>query len=371
MDVPKIQKTKLFYIGQNISMIRNFIDNNCSEAFIETGINLKMFPFDRYYFNFHEMSKKYYGEQYSDPELRGYATFLTSNCLYKEVIDFDPHIIFLINGDVIDKTALKIFKRFGYKIVIWEVDDPYTIDITALNAPYADFIFTVDSSAVDKYKKSGCKNVYFLPLGFSKKTFSKNIVNEKYQTDMCFIGTPFKGSYRIKILDELSDYLLRFKIRLIGSHVENEKWSSLSNYSRLKESIINELISPDEASNYYNGAKINLNIHRDSYSGSIDKNDEMWAANSPNDRMFNIAGCGAFQIVDNKRKDTGLSFKENDEIVLFNDSEDLKSKISFYLENDTERARIANNAYNRATSDHTINKRIEFIIEKVLLNISK
>jgi spore maturation protein CgeB len=80
-----------------------------------------------------------------------------------------------------------------------------------------------------------------------------------------------------------------------------------------------------------------------------------------NVRCFEAAGIGAFQIVDWR---PGLNdlFIDGEEIVSFKSMDDLKNKLNYYLVNEKERNRIANNGKNRAHKDHTYYKRLEKMI---------
>ena len=77
--------------------------------------------------------------------------------------------------------------------------------------------------------------------------------------------------------------------------------------------------------------KISLNAHGDfmRYGGNM--------------RLFETAAIGTFQIVDDR---PGISdwFEIGEHLVTFSDLDDLRTKVRYYLENDEERQRIADNA---------------------------
>ena len=115
-----------------------------------------------------------------------------------------------------------------------------------------------------------------------------------------------------------------------------------------------------EVQKYFNGAKINLNIHRDPVDPPSG-NSRKVKATSPNDRTFALAGCGAFQIVDATRPDLFDCFTENKEIVVFSSPRDLARKIEYYLANPKLRQKIGKAAQKRAYREHTFEQRLKQI----------
>jgi len=62
-------------------------------------------------------------------------------------------------------------------------------------------------------------------------------------------------------------------------------------------------------------------------------------------------------------------FEIGNEIVTYDGTlEDLTEKINYYLKHDSERNRIAENAYQKAISSHTYLHKVKFILEKIEQN---
>jgi spore maturation protein CgeB len=77
-----------------------------------------------------------------------------------------------------------------------------------------------------------------------------------------------------------------------------------------------------------------------------------------NPRTFELAACGAFQLVD-ERELLSECFKVGEEIVTFSSVADLKDKIEYYRDRPEERRRIAARARERVLREHTYEKRLE------------
>lgn len=80
-------------------------------------------------------------------------------------------------------------------------------------------------------------------------------------------------------------------------------------------------------------------------------------ADGVNNTLFEGAGCGVFQICD-ERPTLSEFFKVDEEIVTFRNRGELVEKIRYYLTHDAERKKIGKQASARAHSEHTYEKRL-------------
>jgi spore maturation protein CgeB len=85
---------------------------------------------------------------------------------------------------------------------------------------------------------------------------------------------------------------------------------------------------------------------------------------SINNRTFDVAACGSFQLIQFK-EDLPNHFIENEEIVSFNNNQELAQKIDYYLKSEEERRWIADNARKRVLKDHTFEQRLENMLELI------
>lgn len=83
-----------------------------------------------------------------------------------------------------------------------------------------------------------------------------------------------------------------------------------------------------------------------------------------NYKIFEIAGCGAFQLTDFKPEVPEM-YEPGKEIVCFRSLDELRELIERYLRDERERRRIAEAAQKRAYSDHTLEKRARKLLEVV------
>lgn len=286
--------------------------------------------------------------------------------LLQQVLEDKSPVIFLLNGFVLQwyvPAFFRAIKQQGRTIVSWQIDDPYYIDKNTGMIEDVDILLSVDSSTVSVYQAAG-KRAAYLPLACDPELHKRyDDGDESYRSDICFVGAPFKGSRRVRLIDEIAPYLAKHRSRIIGAS-ELDTWKeNLVHYSELQHVIHDAIVKIDETVRFFSGAKINLNIHKDSYGHRWDKNARKIDARSPCERTFAIAGCGGFQLVDETRSDLAGEFEIGKEVITFSDARDLVEKMAYFLEHDEERNRIALAAQRRAYAEHSYKHRLGTIVD--------
>lgn len=108
-----------------------------------------------------------------------------------------------------------------------------------------------------------------------------------------------------------------------------------------------------------------INILKSSKMGIvIPSDDHIAVGNGMPQRIFQNAAAGCMQLVYNCDAAKGI-FKANEEIVLFDDVDDLLDKVKYYLEHDNERVQIAKNAHSHFLQEYTTQKQIQQLIKKI------
>lgn len=272
-----------------------------------------------------------------------------------------PHLVLALNGVVLPAEQIDLLRKHGFKTAVWFTDDPYYTDWTIAIAPRYDYVFTLELGCLPFYTEIGCQNVYYLPFGADLTVFQPKQVDANYHSDICLIGTGFWN--RIEMIDYLTPFLLDRKIKVV---ISGWWWDRLHNYSRLADSIkLGNWMTAEETANYYNGAKIVINLHRSIHDDSINVNtSKKIAALSVNPRTFEIASCGAFQLTD-LRQETGQLYALDTEIGTYASYDELIRKLDYYLLNEDERQAIALGGLARTKRDHTYEKRLVYLLSRI------
>ena len=256
-----------------------------------------------------------------------------------------PDLIFIIKGEVILKISLLLLKKIRTKITVWWQDDPFKYkNLLDLHKLYNKF-FIFDMSYSKELVKHNVKDVTWLPFAFNKSllpAFDKS--NKTKDFDIIFAG--LASDERTVFFENIVK--LGFKIKLIGN---SWKKSKLLND---KATLLPDT-SPEEIFKHYSNAKIGININQKQSITGV------------NCRTFELCGFGVFQLTD-FRKDLISLYNIGEEIVVYENMEDLTNKVIYYLKNDAAREKIAVAGMVRTLRDHTYQSRMKYVIEKLGLS---
>lgn len=263
---------------------------------------------------------------------------------------FIPELAFTLVGFKIPIQMVQWLKKQQIKTAVWFTEDPYFMDRTQLLSQYYDFVFTIDSAALEFYKNNGHLYAYQFSLATEPQVFKPKQVEQKYRSDICIVGYPYPN--RIQLIQ----YLLQntsYKIKVVG------KWTNpLFRFRTNQNLVIHEgWVEPSVVASFYNGAKIVLNTHRP-FNLRQNQNKMGIIGKSINNRTFDVAACGSFQLIEFK-EDLPTHFLDDDEIVSFSNNQELVQKLDYYMKYEEERQRIADNARKRVLKEHTFENRLE------------
>ena len=217
--------------------------------------------------------------------------------------------------------------------IMWNISHPEAVDLDEYESYDIVFIASLEYTKVMDEKLD--TNVKPLLQCTDPDVFYPKY-DEKCKEDILFVGKT-RNVYR-EIIKDISSTNHDFS-------VYGEGWGEYID----KKFIKGEFIPNDILNQYYSSCKILLNDHWD-YMRDLD---------FPSNRLFDALACGAFVISDNINSAKYL-FEDN--IVTYENPEDLDKKIKFYLENDLERDKKRNEGKKIVLSKHTFDHRVEEII---------
>ncbi|MCM3785870.1 DUF3880 domain-containing protein [Neobacillus mesonae] len=272
-----------------------------------------------------------------------------------------PDLMLVLNGLHIfpdDHLAqVKQIRSKGILTAIWFVDDPYFTEDTAEICLHYNLVFTHEMHAVPFYKALGADKVYYLPLGADPLLYKPRKISPDYRYDICFIGTGFWN--RIELFDELAPYLKNKRVMIAGG-----QWERLSRLKLIRPFIRPGWIPPQESVNYYNGAKIVINMHRPTTPGMDNRNTHNITGGSINPRTYEINACGTLQLTD-VREDLTLYYRPGYDIETFHTAQELQEKMDYYLYHEEERLAISWRGLMTTSQYHTMRHRIEMLLSYI------
>ena len=231
------------------------------------------------------------------------------------------------------------------KTAFWFVEDAQTLNYWQGIAPHIQNFFVIQrGDFYDQLREIGCDNPYYLPLAADPSVhrplqLSRSKLQE-FGSDLSHVGAGYHN--RRQFFAGLLD--LDFKIW--GSEWDN---AGILNRAIQREG---ERVSTEDTVKIFNATRININLHSSTYHSGVNPFGDFI-----NPRTFEIACCGAFQVVDEREYLLEI-FQRDSEITTFSSLQELRDKALYYLEKPQERKQIAAAARERVLSQHTYEHRM-------------
>jgi len=262
--------------------------------------------------------------------------------LIQKVKSFHPDILLVFKGESLSSGTIKKISNIGVKTANWANDEPFGELLKSNkinNVKEYDYFFVFDEIFINRLKEEN-ESVFQLPPSADPfKVYKESIplAKRKYLYDVSLVGSKYKN--REILLKQLKS----FNLAIAGPSWKNT-------LPELKPFVKNsKYLSIRQMVRFFNLSKIVLN----NYYYHVENPNVTEPHNSiPQSRTFELPASKSFQICENVR---GLSdyFELGKEIVVYNDIEDLKEKISYYLKNPSERIKIIEAGYERVVKEHT------------------
>jgi len=276
-----------------------------------------------------------------------------SELMLARAVETSPDIVLCLAQAPVQENALRQLRDRGVVTAFWFVENYRHLDYWKTAAPLYDFFFTIQKGEfLDKLGDLGVRNYKYIPTGCDPEVHRKLDLTaeerDRYGSDISFAGAGYYN--RQQMFEGLVDY----DFKIWGTHWQG----SLA----LRPFVQNDgaPFTTDEMVKIINASKISLNLHSSARHEATDPEGDF-----VNPRLFEVASCGGFQLVD--RRDALLRFFEPEsEIATFNDLRELREKIDYYLSHEAERAAIAEQARTRVVREHTYEHRMSEMLDFIL-----
>jgi spore maturation protein CgeB len=323
------------------------IAGSCARALRELGHRVRdidLAPFCASYEEIHRLTR--------DPRLKSARAVLGSGLqrLIGEslIASFHldpPDLVLGIAQAPLDPETLAKLRRLGIRSAFWFCEDFSVMDYwKEICSSYDVFFHLQPDEYSEPLREAGA---YGAPLflGFDPAHFQRPESEVVPRYDVSFVGAAYHN--RLQFLPGLID----LGLEIFGVH-----WPESSPF---KEAMPrpNEWLSPSESAQIFHATRININLHSSPWVDGVNP-----VGDYLNPRSFELAGAGAFQLVD-ERRDLARFFQIGSEVETFADLAQCRQKISYYLEHPQERQEIAERARLRALAEHTYVHRMREAID--------
>lgn len=370
------------------------------------------------------LSLKYMGHEVNNFEMkiknRDYdADYLKA--LTEKLLSARYDCVFSANYIPIISRACNVVK---IKYISWTVDSPLFQLHSETVTNECNYIFIFDKCLYEKFKNKSPDRIFYMPLGTNVRFWdSVNVSEEEFKifhTDVSFVGSLYEDKHdydKVSLSPYLKGYLdgvisaqsniygYNFMNEVISDEIVKEfkkcaDWNPIGeDYEASdREIVINEFLGKKcaEVERVKFVDKIAKNFIFDLYTLSdtskIPHVNNRGPADSRIDmpkifkcskinlnmtiktietgiplRIFDILGCKGF-LITNYQSEIPDYFIPDEDLVIYEDLDDLIYKIRYYLQHEDERLKIAENGYEKVKRLYTYEHRLKKIFEIVFDN---
>ncbi|UIJ38816.1 glycosyltransferase [Desulfobaculum bizertense] len=274
---------------------------------------------------------------------------VVSQAILAKAESFEPDLVLSMAQAPLSIPTLRRLKRDNVTTAMWFVEDYKLMTYWKGYAPYYDFFAVIQEEQIfEKLEQIGQENVLYLPLAadpeFHKPMDLTAVERQLWGSELSFMGAGY-ANRRVAFHQFAGK-----KFKLWGNGWEDD--AVLAPHVQLK----GRRLSSEECIKVFNATVINLNLHS---SVHVDK--LVSGGDFVNPRTFELAACGAFQLVDERSLMSELFY--SDELATFETLPELHEKIEYFLANPEERQAFVQRARERVLKDHTYDQRMQTLLD--------
>ena len=266
-----------------------------------------------------------------------------------------PDLVLALAQAPLDPHTLARLRNLGCPSAFWFVEDGRFLKYFREIATDYDLFFHIQGPEMDdELKKLGVKHFFNLPLAADPGVFhpiTEDNLLAPYRADLSFMGAGYPNRKTV------FQVLLEYDLKIWGT-----EWDMNTELGRRVQKN-GQRIPTNETALIFNAGKINLNLHSSVFTPGLDP-----VGGFINPRTFEIASCGAFQLVD-LRNPLPAFFDPEKEVATFGSVSELKEKVDYYLKRPGLRVEMGKLARKRVLAEHTYQHRmktmLDFAAEKI------
>ncbi|MDP1569114.1 MAG: glycosyltransferase [Vicinamibacterales bacterium] len=280
----------------------------------------------------------------------GHADFL-GEVLVDVALDWRADLVIALAQAPLAEAALTRLREHQVATAFWYVENHRVLPYWSQVAPHYDWFYGIQPGRfLEQLAEAGAAHPGYLPMACDPAVHQPETLTgeqrARFGSAVSFAGAPYLN--RRRLLVSLAD--LDFRI-----------WGDGWNEPALAHLVAGEGQRFDvrDMVRIFNATAINLNLHSAAHVADLDPDPDF-----VNPRTFEIAACGAFQLVDRRTPLPDLFAP--DEMVVFESVPELRRLIDHYLAHPDERQAIADRARTRVLAEHTYEHRVRRILRDAL-----
>lgn len=280
-----------------------------------------------------------------------YADFLSQLTLV-QLAERPPDLVLAMAQAPMTLPVLEHLRKKRFLTAMWFVENYRHLTYWQQMAGGFDFWFVIQQAAcMDALRHAGAKQVHYLPMAADPSVHRPLILTPtekaEFGADVSFVGAGYAN--RREILPQLITPEWAFK-------VWGNEWDGADALAGVLQRR-GARIDTDACMKVFNASTVNLNLHSHTGRG-LDPN-----ADFVNPRTFELAACGAYQVVDQRLLLGDLFTQE--EIATFDRVEQLPDRIRASLKESERRTAMSHAARRRVLQEHTYRHRMTDLLARV------
>lgn len=263
---------------------------------------------------------------------------MASAHITQAILDIWPDVVICVSGHNYHLKDVDALRRVGIKTAVILTESPYFGELEGKIATHYDIAFTNERRSADRF------NAVYLPHAYNPEVHTPEGPRE-FETDAIFIGSMF---------DERRDL------------INGVDWTGINFLWRGHDMSNNpkDVVPNQQTAAYYRSTKVAINHHRTTTSYGSGQHIKPEEAESVGPRFYEIAACGAFQLVDDSRTEAGELFGEALVTYRAGDSADLEKQVRKWVRVSEREAWAA--AQHEAILPHSWTVRARQVLEAIV-----
>ena len=265
----------------------------------------------------------------------------------------EPDLVLALAQAPLNAAALAAIGKRGVLRALWFVEDFRVMTYWRELARHYDHVFTIQTDAcLEAMAQVTDARIGYLPCGFDPRVHRPLVLDQAEQTeygsDVSFVGAGYRNrrlAFR-RFLD-------------LDFQIWGSDWGGAEGLTRAIQRN-GARIDSEESVRIFNASRVNLNLHSSTYHEGVDPRGDF-----VNPRTFELAGAGAFQIVDERALLPPL-FTAGHELAVASSVGEMRALTEHYLAHEDERLVLAGRARQRALAEHSYARRMEDLLAAVI-----